>query len=205
MLALAGVAVCSFWRSDADGGSGASGGGASSAAAAVAASEAAYELAAAAAATTGRASPPRPPARSGGGIISGGGLRHRGGGSATAAVSTGARFSLLEDSLDPPASRAARLTLYSLAGWLGLVPFFTHNECLPATAWALLGGGGVVFSLGIGLYARDYAQRPHSLHSAWYCLVVLAAAAHYAAIFLYAGAPTPACIDAAARAAGSWW
>jgi len=198
VLALAGVAVCSFWRNDVvvgGGGAAAGDGGASaSAASAAAGGEAAYERAAAAAAAAGRASPPRPPQR---------GLRHRGA-SATAAVSTGARFALLEDSQDPPASRTARLTLYALAGWLGLVPFVTHNECLPAAAWALLGGGGVVFSLGIGLYARDYAQRPHSLHSAWYVLVVLAAGAQYVAIYAYAGHKTQGCLESAARAV-SWW
>jgi len=114
-----------------------------------------------------------------------------------------AAYALLEDTLDPPGQRNLRMVLYVIAGWLGLIPFFTHYQCLPPAAWYLLGFGGIIFSCGTLLYQR--ANRAHpSRPTSYYILVVLAAALHYSAIMRYAGAPTEACLASARGTLDVW-
>jgi channel protein (hemolysin III family) len=114
-----------------------------------------------------------------------------------------AAYALLEDTLDPPGQRNLRMVLYVIAGWLGVIPFFTHYQCLPPAAWYLLGFGGIIFSCGTLLYQR--ANRAHpSRPTSYYILVVLAAGLHYSAIMRYAGAPTEACLASARGTLDVW-
>ncbi len=74
-----------------------------------------------------------------------------------------------------------------LAGWLGLLPFITHYHCLPGLAWALLGGGGALFSVGIFTYKGSSRLDPNKLHTTYYSLVLLASLMHWLAVYRYSG------------------
>lgn len=123
---------------------------------------------------------------------SGSGAHTSGSGVSSSSGKQAAAYSLLEDTLDPPRQRALRVAVYAVAGWLGLVPFFTRYHCLPGNAWALLGIGGIVFSVGVLLYLRDTRLHPHQT-ALWYCLVLLASVMHWMAVYMYAGPPSPIC------------
>lgn len=132
---------------------------------------------------------------SGIGIATGSSGSSGGSSSSSSAGKQAAAYSLLEDTLDPPRQRALRVAVYAVAGWLGLVPFVIRYPCLPGNAWALLGIGGIVFSVGVLLYLRDTRLHPHQT-ALWYCLVLLASVMHWMAVYWYAGTPSPVCAAA---------
>ena len=94
-----------------------------------------------------------------------------------------------------------RLLLYTLQGWVGALAFGLVRSCLEPRGWWSLFGGGIVYSLGLLLYSRD--RSTHQLHS-WYVLVVVSAAVHWAAVFLYVKAPSDACVAEAASRGLAW-
>lgn len=94
-----------------------------------------------------------------------------------------------------------RLLLYTLQGWVGALAFGLVRACLEPRGWWSLFGGGIVYSLGLLLYSRD--RSTHQLHS-WYVLVVVSAAVHWAAVFLYVKAPSNECIAEAASRGLAW-
>jgi channel protein (hemolysin III family) len=102
-----------------------------------------------------------------------------------------AAAALLEDTLDPPLYRSVRLWIYFLGGWLGVLPFLTTYRCLPGEAWSLLGGGGLLFSLGIFSYKGNSRLSPNRLHTSYYLLVLVASFLHWVAVFLYSGTSKP--------------
>ena len=95
-----------------------------------------------------------------------------------------------------------RLLLYTLQGWCGALAFLLVRACLDSLGWWTLFGGGAVYSLGLLLYSRDRAST-HQLHY-WYVLVVLSAAVHWAAVFLYVRPPTAECVAEAAARGLAW-
>jgi hemolysin III len=79
--------------------------------------------------------------------------------------------------------RLTSLAIYVLMGWLGV---FFAAPLLQAIAWdgfALLAGGGLIYTLGILFYLYD-EKFPH-WHGIWHLFVLAGSAAHYAAILLY--------------------
>ena len=77
---------------------------------------------------------------------------------------------------------------YVAAGWLAAIPMPKIAAVLPGRALSLIVAGGVVYSIGALVYAR---QRPgpasawFGYHELFHALVVVAAALHYAAVWWY--------------------
>lgn len=91
-----------------------------------------------------------------------------------------------------------RPLLYAGMGWLALIPFYLLYPCLQPEGWYLLGGGGLLFSLGVVLYIRERRtataiSSTRFLFSWWYVLVVIACASHYAAVYHYVQIPDGQC------------
>lgn len=77
------------------------------------------------------------------------------------------------------------IVLYLALGWSGLLALEPLLDRLPATVLALLGAGGVLYSIGVvfHLWTRLPYQR-----AIWHGFVLAAAVAHYAAVVLYISA-----------------
>lgn len=78
---------------------------------------------------------------------------------------------------------------YVAFGWLGVVPLARIGPRLPWQGLALLAAGGVIYTLGAVVYARrrpDPWPRWFGFHEVFHSLVVVACAAHFAAIWRYA-------------------
>ena len=101
--------------------------------------------------------------------------------------------------------RRLRIILYLGMGWAGGLPFLLMHACLPGTAWALLAGGGALFSLGSWLYGGAGAATVHSLQVWWYLLVLCASGLHYAAVLNFVAPPTADCVAAAAARGLTQW
>jgi hemolysin III len=99
------------------------------------------------------------------------------------AAAVGVLFSLLWPAAPKPLSAAVVLA----TGWvaLGALPDLRHG--LPASAFALLIGGGVAYTAGAVIYAL---KRPNPLprvmgyHEVFHALVVVAIGAHYGTVLL---------------------
>ena len=71
------------------------------------------------------------------------------------------------------------VALYLLIGWVGLVALEPLVAALPLSSFALLAGGGVLYTVGVAFYA--IAALP--FHKAiWHGMVLAAAACHYGAV-----------------------
>lgn len=70
----------------------------------------------------------------------------------------------------------ARIVIYLALGWIGLPVF----GALPGTTLALLGAGGLLYSLGVCFHLW---HRLPGQNAVWHGLVLVAAACHYVAVF----------------------
>ena len=94
-----------------------------------------------------------------------------------------AAIGIAQECLFARGARLSSLAIYILMGWLGL---FAAVPILDAIAWdgfALLAGGGLIYTLGILFYLYD--EKFAHWHGIWHLFVLAGSAAHYAAIFLY--------------------
>jgi hemolysin III len=76
--------------------------------------------------------------------------------------------------------------LYGAMGWAAIVAVPQLVTRLPAWVLGLLGGGGLVYSVGALVLARrwpDPRPRVFGYHEIWHTLVVVAGICHYAAVF----------------------
>ncbi len=79
--------------------------------------------------------------------------------------------------------------VYLAVGWIGLLGFPAIVVAAGVGAGALIAAGGVLYTAGAVIYAR---QRPDpnpavfGYHEIFHALVIAAAAAHFAAIAIYA-------------------
>jgi hemolysin III len=77
-------------------------------------------------------------------------------------------------------------TLFIVLGWLPAVLVLVGGTSLPWGALALLGAGGLLYSVGFVLFV---AEKPNPLpgrfgfHEIWHIVVALAATSHY--LFMY--------------------
>lgn len=84
-------------------------------------------------------------------------------------------------------------TLYIALGWLTVV-LVGADVTLPLGALALMAAGGVVYTAGFAIFVLERPNpRPGMLgfHEIWHVLVVVAAAFHYALMYVYV-LPAPA-------------
>lgn len=88
----------------------------------------------------------------------------------------------------PHTHRWLTTALYLVMGWVALVAIWPILQVFDAPALALLGGGGVVYSTGAVVYAR---QRPDpwpdvvGFHGLWHIFVMAAAALHVVFVWRY--------------------
>lgn len=83
------------------------------------------------------------------------------------------------------ASRRVQAASYVVLGWVALLALPQLLGALPAAPLALIAGGGLLYSAGAVVYARqrpDPWPRTFGFHEVFHALVILAAAAQYIAI-----------------------
>jgi hemolysin III len=83
------------------------------------------------------------------------------------------------------APRVLFAAVYVGLGWVLVIAFPQLVATLPVAPLALLGAGGLLYSAGAAVYATrrpDPWPRTFGFHEVFHALVVLAAAAHFAAI-----------------------
>eukprot|EP01138_Halocafeteria_seosinensis_P006250 gb/GECG01006391.1/.p1 GENE.gb/GECG01006391.1/~~gb/GECG01006391.1/.p1 ORF type:complete len:757 (+),score=49.13 gb/GECG01006391.1/:1-2271(+) len=78
----------------------------------------------------------------------------------------------------------ARLILYLLMGWLGIIPLYAGKHCFHPEGMFLLCAGGLIYSLGVFFYLRERLF-PSRTQGLWYILVVLASALHFFAVYFH--------------------
>jgi hemolysin III len=81
-------------------------------------------------------------------------------------------------------------TVYVVVGWLALVDLPAYLHALTGGQLALIVIGGVLYTVGAVIYALHKPNpwpATFGYHEIFHALVVLAAAAHYAAVFSLAG------------------
>jgi hemolysin III len=71
------------------------------------------------------------------------------------------------------------LALYLGMGWLGLLAVRPILELLPGQGIALLLGGGLLYTAGVGFYLRDHLPYRHAI---WHLFVLAGSACHYFAV-----------------------
>ena len=79
--------------------------------------------------------------------------------------------------------------IYVAIGWVALAAFPELLSKLGVTATAMVAAGGVLYTLGAVVYARkrpDPAPAVFGYHEIFHALVLAAAAAHFAAVAIYA-------------------
>ncbi len=76
--------------------------------------------------------------------------------------------------------------MYLGMGWLAVVAIGPLARALPPAGLAWLLAGGLCYTVGVGLYARDHLPYRHTL---WHLFVVAGSGCHYAAVFQYATGP----------------
>ncbi|MCO6415964.1 hemolysin III family protein [Siccirubricoccus sp. KC 17139] len=81
--------------------------------------------------------------------------------------------------LAPGRYERALIAAYLSLGWVGLMAMPVLLEALPPLQLGLLGGGGLLYSLGVLVHVSPWL--PYGT-AAWHALVVVAAACHYAVI-----------------------
>ncbi len=84
--------------------------------------------------------------------------------------------------LDPRRLERLSIGLYLLLGWVGVVALNPLLSALPLPAIALLGTGGLLYSVGVlfHLWGRLVYQ-----NAIWHAFVLAGAACHYAAVLRY--------------------
>ena len=78
----------------------------------------------------------------------------------------------------------ARLILYLLMGWIGIIPLYAGRDCFHPEGMFLLCSGGLIYSLGVFFYLRERLF-PSGTQGLWYILVVLASALHFFAVYFH--------------------
>ncbi|HSE66939.1 MAG TPA: hemolysin III family protein [Gemmatimonadales bacterium] len=78
--------------------------------------------------------------------------------------------------------------MYLAMGWLAVVAIGPLTRALPAAGLTLLFAGGLCYTAGVVLFARDHLPYRHAL---WHVCVVAGSACHYAAVLQYATGPHP--------------
>jgi hemolysin III len=73
--------------------------------------------------------------------------------------------------------------MYLGMGWLAVVAIGPLAQALPTAGLALLFAGGLCYTMGVVLFARDHLPYRHAL---WHVCVVAGSAFHYAAVLRYA-------------------
>jgi hemolysin III len=94
----------------------------------------------------------------------------------------------LEKTLRPTPSRNLSVALQTTQGWLGLLLLWPLSSRLPWTALALIGLGGLFYTVGMVLLVTNRPRlwpRTFSYHEVFHILVVAAASLHFAAISGY--------------------
>jgi hemolysin III len=105
------------------------------------------------------------------------------------AVWAGALAGIVVEVIWVDAPKWVSTTVYLAVGWIGLLGFPAIVLAAGVGAGALIAGGGVLYTAGALVYAR---QRPDpnpavfGYHEIFHALVLAAAAAHFAAIAIYA-------------------
>jgi hemolysin III len=78
--------------------------------------------------------------------------------------------------------RVARVILYVVMGWAGVVAFRPMSAAVPAGGLALIVLGGLAYTVGIAFYG--WRRLPYH-HAVWHLFVLAGSALHYFAILLY--------------------
>ncbi len=84
--------------------------------------------------------------------------------------------------------RRAFVGVYLAMGWLGVVPALLVLQALPAGAFMLLVGGGLLYSVGAILYATNWPNPLPGVfgaHEIWHLFVIAGATSHYLMHLLY--------------------
>ena len=91
-------------------------------------------------------------------------------------------FGIFYKSLSKRSIPSISLTIYLIMGWMIVIffPLFWNNASTPLLA--LIGAGGIFYTLGAIFYAKK-GFRYH--HLVWHLLINLAAASHFVAIVFY--------------------
>jgi hemolysin III len=105
------------------------------------------------------------------------------------AVWAGAAAGIVVELIWVEAPKWATTIIYLAVGWIGLLGFPGILVSAGLGAGALIGAGGILYTTGAIIYAR---QRPDpnpavfGYHEIFHLLVIAAAAAHFAAVAIYA-------------------
>jgi hemolysin III len=96
--------------------------------------------------------------------------------------------------LTPSLSRGFTVALYLGMGWMGLIPAPTLIGLLPASALAVLLGGGLLYSIGAIVYARrwpDPFPSTFGFHELFHLFVIAGNGAFLTVIWLWVASATP--------------
>ena len=75
------------------------------------------------------------------------------------------------------------LFIYAIMGWVAIFYIYDLYLILPETAFYLVVGGGLAYTIGIYFYLLD--AHVHYAHFVWHLFVILGSLLHYLAIFFY--------------------
>ncbi len=75
-----------------------------------------------------------------------------------------------------------RVVLYILMGWVGVVAFGPLLASVGVNGLALIAGGGIVYTLGVGFYS--WRGLPYH-HAIWHLFVMAASVLHFLAVLWY--------------------
>ena len=90
---------------------------------------------------------------------------------------------VLKDVLLHGRYRAVSIVLYALMGWLIVVASRPLSLAMPRPGIVLLVAGGVVYTVGIGFFARS--KRVAHAHGVWHLFVIGGSVFHYVAVVRY--------------------
>ena len=80
-------------------------------------------------------------------------------------------------------ARVLSVVIYAVMGWAALVALVPLWNALGPLGFALVAGGGLLYTVGIVFYALD--TRVVHAHGVWHLFVIAGSAAHYVAILRY--------------------
>lgn len=106
------------------------------------------------------------------------------------AVWSGAAAGIVVEMIWTESPKWVHVAVYITVGWIGAIAFPSIVANAGLIAGALIAGGGALYTIGAVVYARQSPDpRPavFGYHEIFHVLVVVAAAAHFTAIALYAG------------------